>query len=49
VAPESEWRDGKIASVLKEWSDATKKAMDAGVSIEQLRKELEALGPDKEE
>lgn len=43
VAPEGEWRDGKKEKMLEEWQQVTEKALEAGLSIEQLAAELNRI------
>lgn len=43
VAPESEWRDGKQKKQLEEWRRITQSARDAGLTEEQLQRELHQI------
>lgn len=43
VAPESEWRDDKKRKVLSEWQELTKRTRLAGLSKEELIRELERI------
>lgn len=43
VAPEQEWREGKQEKMLQEWTLVTRKAKDAGLSEEQLTRELHQI------
>ena len=43
VAPESEWRDGKKAKMLEEWSRVTQRAKEAGVTMEDLQRKLQEI------
>lgn len=43
VAPESEWRDGKKAKMLEEWSLVTQRAKEAGVTMEDLQRKLQEI------
>lgn len=43
VAPESEWRDGKKLRMLEEWKLVTQSAREAGLTREELVRELEGI------
>ena len=43
VAPESEWRDGKKHRMLEEWKLVTQSAREAGLTREELVRELEGI------
>lgn len=43
VAPESEWRAGKQKKQLEEWRRITESARDAGLTEEQLQRELHQI------
>ncbi len=43
VAPETEWRTGRMKKVLEEWCQVTQTAMEAGVAREELQAKLEQI------
>ena len=49
VAPESEWRDDKKRKVLSEWQELTKRTGLAGLSKEELIRELERIYKEERE
>ena len=49
VAPESEWRDDKKRKVLSEWQELTKRTRLAGLSKEELIRELERIYKEERE
>lgn len=49
VAPESEWRDDKKRKVLYEWQELTKRTRLAGLSKEELIRELERIYKEERE
>ena len=46
VTAENEWRENKQGKVLKEWKNMTLQAKEAGIGIEQLQEELQAVFED---
>ena len=49
VAPESEWRDDKKRKVISEWQELTKRTRLAGLSKEELIRELERIYKEERE
>lgn len=49
VAPESEWRDDKKRKALSEWQELTKRTKLAGLSKEELIRELERIYKEERE
>ena len=49
VAPESEWRDDKKRKMLSEWQELTKRTRLAGLSKEELIRELERIYKEERE
>lgn len=49
VAPESEWRDDKKRKALSEWQELTKRTRLAGLSKEELIRELERIYKEERE
>lgn len=43
VAPEAEWRDGKMEKMMEEWILVTKKAVESGLSKSQLEDKLHQI------
>ncbi len=43
VAPETEWRTGRMKKVLEEWCQVTQTAMEAGLTREELQAKLEQI------
>lgn len=43
VAPEKEWREGRMKKLLEEWTLTTQKTVEAGISKERLMQELERI------
>lgn len=43
VAPEKEWREGRMKKLLEEWTLTTRKTMEAGIPKERLAQELDRI------
>ena len=43
VAPETEWRTGRMKKALEEWCQVTQTAMEAGLAREELQAKLEQI------
>lgn len=43
VAPEQEWRDGRMRRVLEDWVAMTRRARDAGLTQQTLQEQLGAV------
>lgn len=43
VAPEKEWREGRMKKLLEEWTLTTQKTVEAGIPKERLMQELERI------